>query len=108
MRKKKHWRKLKPCAICSAELRTLLIQAYPKTLRRFSIECDYCHACTKQHVTEWGARREWNKMTNIVSIKTKEGEYEVAIDKVVEELKRELTPVLGKLFVDACFGRDKK
>lgn len=67
--------KCKPCPICGNKRMTKYIvitrRWYQK--KRY-VECDYCHFCSKSAYTKRGAIRLWNKSTNVVCIKAKDGE----------------------------------
>ena len=60
--------KVQCCPVCGDKRIRIVRIVIPRTLRKYAMECLYCHLCTGQHFTRHGAAREWNKKTNIARI----------------------------------------
>lgn len=59
---KKHKPRLQKCPYCG-NLRKSLWKSHHQR-KKYSVECDYCHANAGSAYTRWGAFRLWNRMVS--------------------------------------------
>lgn len=58
----------KPCPICGNNGAVMRITVWPKTLRRYAYQCELCGHRVRGRLTKGGARRAWNRQTNVKKI----------------------------------------
>lgn len=63
-------KKLNQCPLCGEKKRIIFTkQVFPREWKRWGVECLYCHCRKGPCLTKRGARRKWDKATNIVSVR---------------------------------------
>lgn len=63
----KYWQN---CPVCG-DTKRFLYKSTTLHWKPYSVSCAYCHFCTEPAFTKRGARKKWNKATNIHLVEEK-------------------------------------
>lgn len=61
-------KKRNPCPICGERNNIYRCKSAMHKLKSWFFSCGYCRFHSKKAFTRWGARRKWNKATNVVDV----------------------------------------
>lgn len=64
LQKGQYWQN---CPVCGDQKKTMVIDRM-KRFKKYSVHCFYCGFGTPSTFTKSGARRKWNKATNVTVI----------------------------------------
>jgi hypothetical protein len=65
--------RLKSCPLCGDTHIILTRTVTPRRLKKWGLECRYCHCSYSHYLTIRGAIRAWNKATNVSRVREVEG-----------------------------------
>ena len=70
-------KKLQRCPVCGCKRLTLFRQSYPKCVKKYNYVCEFCgfNKDGQKLFSKHGARKKWNKLTNIIRIKDENHEF---------------------------------